>query len=199
MIFFFREVYYTSGKKLYQHTNMVSFSCEVCNDTVLKKRLSQHQGSCYGAYFTCIDCSTTFYNNDHVKHTSCISEAEKYEKALYKPKKKAQEKKAVTAVDTTKKNVSESKEVKAEKSEDKTVEKKEKKEKTGKTKEEKKNKKEQQEKEFDLSKYIDSEPTSLFKIFKNVKKTHKNLSDKNEFLKNVKLVQDKDGSIKFSL
>ncbi|KAI5961820.1 uncharacterized protein KGF55_003791 [Candida pseudojiufengensis] len=67
---------------------MVSFSCEVCNDTVLKKKLGQHQQRCYGAYFTCIDCSTTFQGDDHNKHTSCISEAEKYEKGLYKGKKK---------------------------------------------------------------------------------------------------------------
>lgn len=66
---------------------MVSFSCEVCNDTVVKKKLGQHQQRCRGAYFTCIDCSTTFQNNDHDKHTSCISEAEKYEKGLYKGKK----------------------------------------------------------------------------------------------------------------
>ncbi|ODV86814.1 hypothetical protein CANARDRAFT_196084 [[Candida] arabinofermentans NRRL YB-2248] len=68
---------------------MVSFSCENCNETVKKPKLAQHQSRCYGAYFTCIDCSTTFYNNEHTKHTSCISEAEKYEKGLYKGKKKA--------------------------------------------------------------------------------------------------------------
>ncbi|KAL7666378.1 Zinc finger C2H2 LYAR-type domain-containing protein [[Candida] zeylanoides] len=76
------------------HGKMVSFSCEVCNDTVVKKKLEQHQQRCRGAYFSCIDCSVTFHNNDHRQHTSCISEAEKYEKALYKGKKqpKAQQK-----------------------------------------------------------------------------------------------------------
>lgn len=73
---------------------MVSFSCEVCNDTVIKKKLDQHQQRCYGAYFTCIDCSTTFSGNDHRAHTSCISEAEKYEKALYKGPQKKQKGKA---------------------------------------------------------------------------------------------------------
>ena len=63
---------------------MVSFSCEVCNDTVIKKKLDQHAQRCRGAYFTCIDCSTTFQGTDYRKHTSCISEAEKYEKGLYK-------------------------------------------------------------------------------------------------------------------
>ena len=67
---------------------MVSFSCEVCNDTVIKKKLDQHAQRCRGAYFTCIDCSTTFQGTDYRKHTSCISEAEKYEKGLYKKKTK---------------------------------------------------------------------------------------------------------------
>ncbi|ODQ64927.1 zf-LYAR-domain-containing protein [Nadsonia fulvescens var. elongata DSM 6958] len=65
---------------------MVSFSCEVCNDTVKKAKLMAHKGQCYGAYFTCIDCSTTFQGNEFQSHTSCISEAEKYQKALFRPK-----------------------------------------------------------------------------------------------------------------
>ncbi|WLF78583.1 hypothetical protein PVL30_002323 [Lodderomyces elongisporus] len=69
---------------------------KICNDTVIKKKLNQHQQRCYGAYFTCIDCSTTFQGNDHNQHTSCISEAEKYEKGLYKGKK-GENKKADTA------------------------------------------------------------------------------------------------------
>lgn len=70
---------------------MVSFSCEVCNDTVIKKKLDQHAQRCRGAYFTCIDCTTTFQGTDYRKHTSCISEAEKYEKGLYKGKNKQQQ------------------------------------------------------------------------------------------------------------
>ena len=63
---------------------MVSFSCEVCNDTVLKKKLDAHKQRCNGAYFTCIDCSVTFNGTDYRGHTSCISEAQKYEKGMYK-------------------------------------------------------------------------------------------------------------------
>jgi cell growth-regulating nucleolar protein len=40
--------------------------------------------SCHAV--TCVDCSVTFYGNDYAAHTSCISEAEKYEKSLYKGK-----------------------------------------------------------------------------------------------------------------
>jgi cell growth-regulating nucleolar protein len=37
---------------------------------------------------TCVDCSVTFYGNDYAAHVTCISEAEKYEKGLFKPKNK---------------------------------------------------------------------------------------------------------------
>jgi cell growth-regulating nucleolar protein len=33
-----------------------------------------------------VDCSVTFYGNDYAQHITCVSEAEKYEKSLYKPK-----------------------------------------------------------------------------------------------------------------
>ncbi|CAI5755486.1 unnamed protein product [Candida verbasci] len=79
---------------------MVSFSCEVCNDTVIKKKLNQHAQRCHGAYFTCIDCSTTFHGNDHNNHTQCITEDEKYQKKLYKPKKQQKvEKKEIKPVE----------------------------------------------------------------------------------------------------
>jgi hypothetical protein len=63
---------------------MVSFNCDNCQETVKKPRLDQHSWKCQ-ASFTCIDCSKTFYNSQEWKdHTSCISEAQKYQKALYK-------------------------------------------------------------------------------------------------------------------
>lgn len=70
---------------------MVSFSCEVCNETLVKKKLNGHFRACPQAYFTCIDCNTTFDDGAYNAHTQCISEAEKYQKALYKPKKKQEQ------------------------------------------------------------------------------------------------------------
>lgn len=67
---------------------MVTFSCEVCNESMLKKKADQHTSRCYGAYFTCIDCSTTFNGTDYRQHTQCITEDQKYQGALYRPKKK---------------------------------------------------------------------------------------------------------------
>ncbi|KZT43595.1 hypothetical protein SISSUDRAFT_978256, partial [Sistotremastrum suecicum HHB10207 ss-3] len=55
-----------------------------CSDVVKKPKLDKHYSSCY-ATFTCIDCSTTFPGPAQYKaHTSCISEAEKYQKSVYK-------------------------------------------------------------------------------------------------------------------
>ncbi|KAF9073659.1 autophagocytosis associated protein [Rhodocollybia butyracea] len=63
---------------------MVSFQCHACNDVVKKPKLDQHRNRCHSG-FDCIDCSKTFNTPAEYKnHTSCISEAEKYEKTLYK-------------------------------------------------------------------------------------------------------------------
>ncbi|EPQ57007.1 hypothetical protein GLOTRDRAFT_9264, partial [Gloeophyllum trabeum ATCC 11539] len=55
-----------------------------CSDVVKKPKLDQHGARCQSS-FTCVDCHTTFYKPTEWKgHTTCISEAEKYQKALYK-------------------------------------------------------------------------------------------------------------------
>ncbi|KAF2663120.1 hypothetical protein BT63DRAFT_461638 [Microthyrium microscopicum] len=66
---------------------MVSFSCENCGDVLTKKKLDSHRGQCRGASFTCIDCMVHFHATEYRSHTSCISEAQKYQGALYKEKK----------------------------------------------------------------------------------------------------------------
>ncbi|KAI0305398.1 hypothetical protein B0F90DRAFT_1605370, partial [Multifurca ochricompacta] len=55
-----------------------------CTDVVKKPKLDYHYGQCR-ASFTCIDCSATFTSPTQWKsHTSCVTEAEKYQKSLYK-------------------------------------------------------------------------------------------------------------------
>ncbi|CZS97883.1 related to cell growth regulating nucleolar protein LYAR [Rhynchosporium graminicola] len=66
---------------------MVSFSCENCGDVLTKKKLDPHRNQCYGASFTCIDCMVHFYGTEYRAHTSCVSEAQKYQGALYRPEK----------------------------------------------------------------------------------------------------------------
>ncbi|KAL4073722.1 hypothetical protein J3A83DRAFT_4090767 [Scleroderma citrinum] len=58
-----------------------------CGDVVKKPKLDTHYARCH-APFDCIDCSTTFHAPAEFKgHTSCITEAEKYQKSLYKAHK----------------------------------------------------------------------------------------------------------------
>lgn len=64
---------------------------QVCNESMLKKKADQHTSRCYGAYFTCIDCSKTFNGTEYRQHTQCITEDEKYQKKLYRPKKPQQQ------------------------------------------------------------------------------------------------------------
>ncbi|KAH9083914.1 hypothetical protein EDB83DRAFT_2282730, partial [Lactarius deliciosus] len=62
-----------------------------CTDVVKKPKLDRHYDQCR-ASFTCIDCSATFAAPSQWKgHTSCITEAEKYQKSLYKGPKRGQD------------------------------------------------------------------------------------------------------------
>ncbi|VEU20778.1 DEKNAAC101779 [Brettanomyces naardenensis] len=157
---------------------MVSFSCEVCNETVPKKKCNQHQRICRGAYFTCLDCQKTFEGNDYVRHTSCISEAEKYEKGLYKGKKSQKQVKKPTPGKKPK-EANETKQVQTPVK--------------GKAEEE----------PLDLSKFAKkNEPVSLYKVFKKLQKTaksNKHFEDKKEFLKAVKLTLNENGTLTASL
>ncbi|KAK8177200.1 hypothetical protein IWX90DRAFT_11346 [Phyllosticta citrichinensis] len=67
---------------------MVSFSCEGCGDVLTKKKLDGHRNQCWNASYTCIDCMKHFQGTSYKAHTSCMSEAQKYQGKLYKEKKK---------------------------------------------------------------------------------------------------------------
>ncbi|CAO1626389.1 unnamed protein product [Sympodiomycopsis kandeliae] len=67
---------------------MVSFNCDACNDVVKKPKLDQHHNQRCGSSFTCLDCSLTFYTpNEWKPHNTCISEAQKYERSVYRGEK----------------------------------------------------------------------------------------------------------------
>ncbi|KAK4561038.1 hypothetical protein LTR86_004993 [Recurvomyces mirabilis] len=74
---------------------MVSFSCENCGDVLTKKKLDPHRNQCRGASFTCLDCMVHFYGTEYRSHTSCISEAQKYQGALYRDKKGGNKRKSI--------------------------------------------------------------------------------------------------------
>jgi len=69
---------------------MVFFVCEGCNETLKKNQVDKHAGHCLSCWaVTCVDCNVTFPGDEYRAHTSCISEAQRYEGKLYKaPKQK---------------------------------------------------------------------------------------------------------------
>ncbi|GEQ71571.1 hypothetical protein JCM33374_g5256 [Metschnikowia sp. JCM 33374] len=165
---------------------MVSFSCEVCNDTMTKKKLDQHRQRCYDAYFTCIDCSVTFVGTDYRNHTQCISEAEKYEKSLYKGKPSKQNGKATAAQtkgnkQVTKKEEDNSAASKSIKSTTENATEDVKKSSSNKEKS-KKNKKTAKTSTVDLTKYAGG---SLSKVLKSISKDTK--TDKKDLMKKLHL------------
>ena len=66
---------------------MVFFVCDACNETVKKNAVEKHciSRDCWS--LSCVDCSVSFEGDEYKKHTSCISEAQKYQGALYQEKK----------------------------------------------------------------------------------------------------------------
>ncbi|KAK5990462.1 hypothetical protein PT974_08730 [Cladobotryum mycophilum] len=58
-----------------------------CGDVLTKKKLDPHRNRCRGATFTCIDCMVHFPGFEYRSHTSCMTEDQKYQGALYKAKK----------------------------------------------------------------------------------------------------------------
>jgi len=68
---------------------MVFFSCDGCGDILKKNQVDGHASRCRRCdSVSCVDCSVSFWGDDYRSHTSCISEAERYEKKLAKPKKR---------------------------------------------------------------------------------------------------------------
>lgn len=58
---------------------MVYFECTRCNETLKKPKVLKHLHICGSSAVSCIDCSKVFYGNEFEAHTSCMSEAQKYQ------------------------------------------------------------------------------------------------------------------------
>lgn len=70
---------------------MVNFICDACGQTIKKQKVEKHyQTECRRcSVLSCLDCGKDFPGDSYASHTSCISEAEKYQGKLYKGKDKA--------------------------------------------------------------------------------------------------------------
>ena len=70
---------------------MVVFQCDGCGESVKKPKAEQHVNTCrYCRALVCLDCMKRFTDDSYKQHTSCISEAQTYQGALYKPPKGTQ-------------------------------------------------------------------------------------------------------------
>jgi len=66
---------------------MVSFVCDTCQETVKKNKVQNHCFKCRDCWvLSCVDCGVRFQGEEYQAHTSCLSEAEKYQGALFQPK-----------------------------------------------------------------------------------------------------------------
>ena len=69
---------------------MVFFVCEGCNESLKKNAVSAHAARCRSCdAVTCVDCNVTFWGDDFMYHTSCVSEAERYEGSTFRGVRKA--------------------------------------------------------------------------------------------------------------
>ena len=59
-----------------------------CQETLKRNAVDKHCLRCRNCWdLCCVDCNKIFQGEDFRKHVTCISEAERYQGALYRPKK----------------------------------------------------------------------------------------------------------------
>lgn len=65
---------------------MVFFTCNACGQSIKKNRVEKHwKSECPRCeVLSCMDCGKDFYGEEYAAHTSCVSEAEKYQGELFK-------------------------------------------------------------------------------------------------------------------
>lgn len=65
---------------------MVFFTCNACGSSLKKNQVEKHyRNECRNcSVLSCMDCGQDFYGDAYAGHTKCISEAEKYQGAMYK-------------------------------------------------------------------------------------------------------------------
>ena len=65
---------------------MPVFICEACNETLKRAKVEAHAATCRNCWWlSCMDCNKRFGGNDYWDHTSCVTEAERYQGATYVP------------------------------------------------------------------------------------------------------------------
>lgn len=71
---------------------MVFFICDGCGESMKKAKVDAHAAKCRQCFsVSCVDCSQSFPGDDYRTHTTCISEAERYEKSIFRGARKLDE------------------------------------------------------------------------------------------------------------
>lgn len=64
---------------------MVSFVCDACQETIKRPKVAAHGQRCRACWrLSCVDCGRSFEGTAYMQHTTCVSEAQKYQGALFK-------------------------------------------------------------------------------------------------------------------
>lgn len=72
---------------------MPVFICENCNETLRRNKVATHNCGANCWYMSCMDCNKRFGWDNYLTHTQCVSEAERYQGALYVAKENKGDKK----------------------------------------------------------------------------------------------------------
>ena len=72
---------------------MPVFLCDNCNETLKRNKVETHNCGPNCWYFCCLDCNKKFGYDEYLQHTTCVTEAERYQGALYVAKENKGEKK----------------------------------------------------------------------------------------------------------
>lgn len=71
----------------FSQAKMVYFICDVCQETLKKNKVDQHLKVCKDCNgVSCVDCGKFFSGTSYSQHSVCITEAEKYQGALFQKK-----------------------------------------------------------------------------------------------------------------
>jgi len=73
---------------------MVYFECQKCNESLKKPKVAKHLQMCRSEWVSCIDCSKMFRWDEWEAHTTCMSEAQKYQGKLFEAKESSNKGKA---------------------------------------------------------------------------------------------------------
>ena len=58
---------------------MVFFQCDSCGEALKKAKVESHRYQCRNSSVSCIDCNKTFPGSSYSQHSTCVSEAERYQ------------------------------------------------------------------------------------------------------------------------